>query len=105
MLNPAQLDHLTAEELRQLVQGLTLHVARQDHELHWRQTKIDKLTHELAIHKRWRFGVKAEHWPVAQARLFEETADADIAAMESELDTSFPMVAFRLSRVDALRET
>ena len=86
MLNPAQLDHLTAEELRKLVQGLTLHVARQDHELHWRQTKIDKLTHELAIHKRWRFGVKAEHWPVAQARLFEETADADIAAMESELE-------------------
>ena len=32
MLNPAQLNHLTAEELRQLVQGLTLHVARQDHE-------------------------------------------------------------------------
>ena len=67
MLMPAQLDHLTAEELRQLVQGLTLHVTRQDQlisqkdqELHWRQSKIDKLTHELALHKRWRFGVKAE---------------------------------------------
>jgi hypothetical protein len=23
------------------------------------------------LHKRWRFGVKAEHWPVEQARLFE----------------------------------
>ena len=87
MLMPAQLDHLTAKELRQLVQGLTLQVARQDEligkkdqELHWRQSKIDKLTHELALHKRWRFGVKAEHWPVEQARLFEETVDADSAA-------------------------
>ncbi len=93
MLVPAQLDHLTAEELRQLVQGLTLQVTRQDEligkkdqELHWRQSKIDKLTHELALHKRWRFGVKAEHWPVEQARLFEESVDADIAAMESELE-------------------
>ena len=93
MLMPAQLDHLTAEELRQLVQGLTLHVTRQDQlisqkdqELHWRQSKIDKLTHELALHKRWRFGVKAEHWPVEQRHLFEETVDADIAAMESELE-------------------
>ena len=57
MLIPAQLDHLTADELRQLVQGLSLHIGRQgeqlsakDRELHWRQTKIDKLTHELAVH-------------------------------------------------------
>jgi transposase len=90
---PTQLDHLTADELRQLVQGLSLHVTRQDEligkrdqELHWRQTKIDKLTHELAMHKRWRFGVKAEHWPIEQRHLFAETADADLAAMESELE-------------------
>jgi hypothetical protein len=54
MLMPPQLDHLTADELRQLVQGLSLHVTHQDEligkkdqELHWRQTKIDKLMHEL----------------------------------------------------------
>ena len=93
MLMPTQLDHLTADELRQLVQGLSLHVTHQDEligkkdqELHWRQTKIDKLTHELAMHKRWRFGVKAEHWPIEQRHLFAETADADVAAMESELE-------------------
>lgn len=93
MLMPTQLDHLTTDELRQLVQGLSLHVTHQDEligkkdqELHWRQTKIDKLTHELAMHKRWRFGVKAEHWPVEQRHLFAETADADVAAMESELE-------------------
>ncbi|MBS0551051.1 MAG: hypothetical protein JSS47_00775, partial [Proteobacteria bacterium] len=32
----------------------------QERELVWRQTKIERLTHELALHKRHRFGVKAE---------------------------------------------
>lgn len=65
---PAQLDHLPADELRQLVQGLAARVARQDEwlgekdrELTWRQAKIDKLTHELAMYKRWRLGVRTEH--------------------------------------------
>jgi len=90
---PTQLEHLTADQLRHLVQGLASQVARQDElmgqkdrELAWRQAKIDKLTHELAVHKRWRFGVKTEHWPLEQARLFEESADADLAAMEVELE-------------------
>ena len=53
----------------------------QDRELIWRQAKIDQLTHELSLHKRWRFGVKTERLPVAQAQLFEETVEADLAAM------------------------
>ena len=83
---PANLDQLTADELRQLVAGLASQVAQKDQEILWRQTKIEKLTHELALHKRWRFGVKTEHWPVEQAQLFEETVDADLAAMEAELE-------------------
>lgn len=61
-------------------------MGQKDQELHWRQAKIDKLTHELAMHKRWRFGVRTEHWPVEQARLFEETTDTDLAAIEVELE-------------------
>jgi transposase len=83
---PANLDQLTADELRQLVAGLASQVAQKDQELVWRQAKIEKLTHELSLHKRWRFGVKTEHWPVEQARLFDETVDADLAAMEAELE-------------------
>ena len=93
---PAHLDQLSADELRQLAQQLAAQVASQtrllteqdarladkDKELHWRQTRIDQLTHELALHKRWRFGVKTEHWPLEQRQLFEETVDADLAAME-----------------------
>ena len=75
---PANLAQLSADELRRLL-------VEKDRELDWRQAKIDKLTHELALHKRWRFGVKTEQWPVEQRQLFEETIDADLAAMEEEL--------------------
>ncbi|WP_265942252.1 IS66 family transposase [Dechloromonas sp. A34] len=83
---PANLDQLNADELRRLL-------VEKDRELDWRQAKIDKLTHELAMHKRWRFGVKTEHWPVEQAQLFEETLDADLAAMEKELEQLSPKPA------------
>jgi transposase len=80
---PANLDQLSADELRRLL-------IEQDRELVWRKAKIEKLTHELSLHKRWRFGVKTERWPVEQAELFEETVDADLAAMEAELEQLSP---------------
>ena len=76
---PANLHALDAGALRQLLMA-------QDRELIWRQAKIDQLTHELSLHKRWRFGVKTERLPVAQAQLFEETVEADLAAMTEELE-------------------
>ena len=96
---PANFDQLSAAQLRQLAQQLAAQVTSQTRllseqeirlaenskELHWRQAKIDQLTHELALHKRWRFGAKTEHWPVAQRQLFEDSLDADLAAMETEL--------------------
>ena len=82
---PANLDQLRAEQLRVLLVEQEVRLADKDKELHWRQTRIDQLTHELALHKRWRFGVKTEHWPVEQRQLFEDTLDADLAAMETEL--------------------
>ena len=79
MVLPANLHALDADALRQLL-------IAQDRELIWRQTKIDQLTHELALHKRWRFGVKTERLPAEQAQLFEETVEADLAAMTEELE-------------------
>src|SRR5574337_597258 len=76
---PAHLDQLDADALRQLI-------IEQERELTWRQRKIDQLTHELALHKRYRFGVKAERLSAEQARLFEETVEADLAAMTEELE-------------------
>ncbi|TAH46758.1 MAG: IS66 family transposase [Betaproteobacteria bacterium] len=76
---PAHLDQLDPDALRQLI-------LEQERELIWRQRKIDQLTHELALHKRYRFGVKTERLPAEQARLFEETVEADLAAMTEELE-------------------
>ena len=69
---PAHLDRLNADQLRCL--------------LIESQARIDKLTYELAYYKRQRYGVKAEHLSPEQAQLFEETADADLAAMTEELE-------------------
>lgn len=76
---PADLDQLDAQTLRRLL-------VEQERELVWRQTKIERLTHELALHKRHRFGVKTERLSAEQAQLFEETTEADLAAMSTELE-------------------
>ena len=79
MALPTNLHELEADALCRLL-------IAQDRELPWGQTKIDQLTHELSLHKRWRFGVKTERLPAEQAHLFEETVEADLAAMTEELE-------------------
>jgi transposase len=86
MTLPANLDQLTADELRELVRQQAEVITRNDRELNWRQAKIDKLTHEVAYYKRHYFGVKAERLPVEQGQLFEETLAADMAAITEELE-------------------
>ena len=39
----------------------------------FKQTRIEKLTFELARHKAWRFGAKTETMSAEQRALFEET--------------------------------
>lgn len=82
---PANLDQLDAEALRELVRLQAEVIGRNNRELHWRQSKIDKLTHEVAYYKCHYFSVKAEHLPAPQGQLFEETIAADMAAMTEEL--------------------
>ncbi len=85
MTLPANLNHLTADELRELVRQQAEAITNKDRELHWRQVKIDKLTHEVACYKRHYFGIKAEHLPAEQGQLFEETLATDMAAITEEL--------------------
>lgn len=63
-----------------------LEIARRDHEIAFKQAAIDKLTHEMAVLKRLKFAAKSEAFNVEQKSLLEETIDADLAAMERELE-------------------
>ena len=65
-------------------------IARKDREILYRQTKIDQLTHEMAVLKRWKFGKSGEQLAPAQLSLLDETLDADIAAIELELERLAP---------------
>ncbi len=115
---PESLSSLNAEQLRELARDLIAQVARQDaqithsdqqitqrdlqiasldqaitskdREILYRQAKIDQLTHEMAVLKRWKFGRSREQLDVGQTSLLDETIDADIAAIEQELENLVP---------------
>ena len=98
------LSSLNAEQLRELAsdliakialqsQQITLNdqlIASKDREIIYRQAKIDKLTHEMATLKRWRFGRSREQLASSQVSLLDETIDADIAAIKQELQNLTP---------------
>jgi len=96
---------LNAEQLRELALDLIAKIAHQDQqitsldqtivskdrEILYRQAKIDQLTHEMAVLKRWKFGRSREQLDAGQASLLDEAIDADIAAIEQELqDLALP---------------
>ncbi|MEO6972817.1 MAG: IS66 family transposase [Rhodoferax sp.] len=109
--NPESLTSLNAEQLRELARGLIAKVARKDtqitqrdlqiasldqaisskdREILYRQAKIDQLTHDMAVLKRWKFGRSREHLDAGQVSLLDETINADIAAIEQELQDLAP---------------
>ena len=91
------LTNLNAQELREMVTELMAQVgenaktiASKDREILYRQTRIDQLTHEMAVLKHWKFGRSREQLDQAQASLLDEAIDADIAAIEEELEQLAP---------------
>lgn len=93
MVIEQQLESLSAQQLRELTTELMVQItqreqaiASKDRELHYRQSKIDKLTHEIAVLKRNKFGKSSEQLGSDQASLLDETIDADLAAIEQELE-------------------
>jgi len=92
-LNAEQLRELSAELIAKIVQQSQQHavaIAAKDSDILYRQAKIDKLTHELTTLKRWKFGRSSEQLNGTQISLIEETMDADIAAIEQELQNLAP---------------
>jgi transposase len=104
VISPQQLQHMDAQQLRALAEGLLVKVMDQDQqlaahqqslvskdqEIHFKQTKIDLLTHEIARYKRLQFAAKSEKLNADQRSLLDETLDADLAALEAELQALNP---------------
>lgn len=66
--------------------------------------KIKALTLELAYYRRIRYGQKSEAFHGEQRELFEETIDADLAAIETELEPVAPESAAPRQRSRAGRQ-
>jgi transposase len=86
MNSPADLDALSPDELRTLAAQLMAQVGENERELRYRRTRIDQLTHEIAVLKRLHFGKRSEQLNVEQMSLLNEAIDADLAALEIELE-------------------
>src|SRR5215467_13905070 len=61
-------------------------LARRDQELKHKQLKIDQLTYEMAILKRWRYARRSEQLDAVQRSLLDESIDADLEAIGLELE-------------------
>lgn len=70
------------QEIRQHEETLSRHQAT----LKQRDLRIQQLTHEVALLRRHKFGQRSEHLNTLQISLLEDVVDADIAAIESELE-------------------
>ena len=61
-------------------------LASRDEELKRKQLKIDQLTHEMAIIKRWRYARRSEQLDAVQRSLLDESIDADLEAIGLEIE-------------------
>jgi transposase len=93
MNSPANLDALSPDELRTLAAQLMAEVSEKNRELSYRQTRIDQLTHEIAALKRLQYGKRSEQFTAEQMSLLDEAIDADLAALEIELEQLQPTPA------------
>jgi transposase len=79
VIAPEQLPHMSADELREVVQSLLKTVT-------FKQATIDKLTHENAYLKRLKFAAQSERFSAEQRSLLEETLDEDLQAVNDEIE-------------------
>ena len=89
---------MDAQQLRDFAAELIEKVGRQDQELRRRQLKIEQLTHEMAVMRRWKFAARSEQLHGAQRHLFEEALDADLEAIGLELAALAPSPARESSK-------
>jgi transposase len=82
-----QLERMDAQQLREFASELIETLASKDRELRHKELKIEQLTHEMAVLKRWKFAARSEQLHGAQRSLLDEAIDADLEAIAAELET------------------
>ena len=92
MHSTSDLDQLSPAQLRALVSELATKVDEQaaaiverDGTIARYQVEKEKLTQEIALLRRYRYGRRSEGLDSRQQSLLDEAIDADIAALETEL--------------------
>lgn len=100
MIDAEQLNRLDARQLRAAVVSLMSRLAsqqaeisRRERELAFKQTIIDKLTHEMAVLKRLKFAARSEAFDAGQKSLLEESIDAELEALAREIEQLAPAPA------------
>ena len=68
------------------LQGHRSVIEAKDRQIQVKDLTISKLSHEMAVLKRWRFGKASEAFHGLQRSLLEESIDEDLGAIEIELD-------------------
>jgi len=86
LVDPVQLHTMDEAGLRDLVSKLLERVDDDSRQIQWRDAKISKLTFEIAQLRRVQYGRKSEQLGDTQKALFDEDIDADLAALERELE-------------------
>ena len=84
---------MSADDLRALALELMTEVQAKQHivdrteaALRFSDAKLAQLTHEMAVLKRWKFAARSEKLGHEQQSLLDEAIDADLAAIELELE-------------------
>lgn len=86
LITDTELAALEAAGLGDLGARLLGRIEHDRQEISWRDSRIDKLTFEMAQLKRVKFGQKTEQLNAEQKALFDEAVDADVAALEDQLE-------------------
>ena len=104
MIDATQLEQLDAKQLRRVVHSLLGELAtkdaeivrrndeleRREREIAFKQATIDKLTHEMAVLKRLKFAAASERFSAEQRSLLHDDIEADLQAMQRELERLAP---------------
>lgn len=96
MTSSPNLGQMTPEQLRALAEQaiqLLSQVDSMGQKNHRLETVNEQLAHEVAILKRHKYARRSEHLSLDQGRLLDDLLDADIAAIEAELNTVNPRPA------------